>query len=525
MGIQVKYEHLFILLFIGITTFTIMDRFMKNYWSMGIDNEPFEGPASVKFFDICARVSGRLVLVTTNVLFFTQCKVCANAIMDYKPKWLVIDDINEIHNKIHIFVGKWLMGLPILIHVWSILFPWLFGINLTIMESRPKGLPFFNDGTVNLAYNDVYRLILMTILFLILFPYSVSKFGRIRSYTITTFIHIFAALMYTIDLLRMPSHPHAHVFNTPFVFMWMIDRLLGAYYYRTGDGIIKKKIKIDDEYMILFLKIPNYNRKIGDCYWLNIKNIGIELSHPFTTFHNYGKNEIPLIYEESCIKHKFYLERHENSRDEFHRNKTLSPSNKEKENNEWNIGILMKIHQKKKSNCMFSLGWTKYISTDKVDDGMDLNYYGPYRTSYSNLICDNLPPLILIGSGAGGAYIIDFYNYIVSNNIQLKNKVEIYYTSSSIALFQLITDIICKNPIENFIVNAHITSHDEEVKYNDIESHNVDMSIGRASFEEILKEASKNTEVYFCGSPFLQNKIHKICNKYKIELKKGHSFG
>ena len=143
----------------------------------------------------------------------------------------------------------------------------------------------------------------------------------------------------------------------------------------------------------------------------------------------------------------------------------LSLSIPEEENDEWNIGILMKIHQKKKSNCMFSLGWTKYISTEKIIEGMNLNYYGPYRTSYSDLIKENLPPLILIGSGAGGAYIMDFYNYIVSNDIKLENKVEIYYTSRSISLFQLVTDIICKKPIKNFIVNAHITSHNDEIKY------------------------------------------------------------
>jgi len=523
---QVKYEHLFWFLFLGITTFTIIDRFLWNLWSMGIDNETFKGPLSVEFFDICARVTGRLVLVTTNVLFLTQCKVCANILMENKSNWLVIGDINEIHNSIHNFVGKWFMGIPILIHVWSILLPFLFGINLTIMKTRPDGLPFFNNETINLAYNDVYRLILITILFIFLFPYSVSKFGRVRSYTITTFIHIFAALMFAIDLLRMPSHPHAHVFNTPFVFLWIVDKLMGMLYYRTGKGVIIKKLKIDEDYMVLFLKIPNYTRKIGDCYWLNMKNIGIELSHPFTTFHNYGTNQIPSINyeEESCDDHKFYLERNEESRDEFHRNKTLSVSIPETENDTWNIGIVMKIHQKIKSNCMLSLGWTKYISTEKVQEGMELNYYGPYRTDYSNLI-KNTNPLMLIGSGAGGAYIIDFYNYIVSKDIQLENKVEIYYTSRAIALFQLFTDIICKKDIKNWNVNAHITSHNDKVKYNDIESHNRDMSIGRASFEEILKDSSKDTEVYFCGSPFLQKKISIICNKLQIKLRKGHSFG
>ena len=140
---------------------------------------------------------------------------------------------------------------------------------------------------------------------------------------------------------------------------------------------------------------------------------------------------------------------------------------------------------------------------------------------------DELPPLILCSSGAGVSYILDFYNYIISNDIELKNRVDIYFTCRSISLFQFITDILCKKSINNFNVNAHITSKDDEVKYNpseeDIES-NRKMAIGRVSFDEIIKDCSKNTEVYFCGSPFLQQKISSFCNKYSIKLRKGHSF-
>ena len=528
--IKIQYQHFLWSIIILLTSFTILDRFVWNLWSMGIDNPAFKGTWTVVFFDICARVSGRLILVSTNVLFYTQCKVCANFLMDHHPKWLFIGDINQIHNSIHIWTGKWLMGLPILIHVWSIFLPFVFGINLVVMEERPEGLPFFHNNTVNLVYNDIYRLILMTILFCFLFPLSLSRFGKIRSYTITSFIHIFAALMFTIDLLRMPSHPHAHVFNTPVVFMWIIDKILGIYFYRNGDGIISKKIRLDKDYMILLLNIPNYTRKFGDCYWLNLKQLKTQLSHPFTTFNNYGKEMIHQMenYEElSNINHKFYLERNEDSKDEFQRQNTISVSS-EKINKKWNIGILMKVYQKKKSNCWISPGWTQYVSTENVQENDNLQYYGPYRSDYSNLNnIDELPPLILSSSGAGVSYILDFYNYIISNDIELKNRVDIYFTCRSISLFQFITDILCKKQIHNFHVNAHITSKDDEVKYNpsekDIESDRK-MAIGRVSFDEIIKDCSNNTEVYFCGSPFLQQKISKFCSKYSIKLRKGHSF-
>ena len=72
--IKIQYQHFLWSIIILLSSFTILDRFVWNLWSMGIDNPAFEGPFSVKFFDICARISGRLILVSTNVLFYTQCK-------------------------------------------------------------------------------------------------------------------------------------------------------------------------------------------------------------------------------------------------------------------------------------------------------------------------------------------------------------------------------------------------------------------------------------------------------------------
>ena len=101
--------------------------------------------------------------------------------------------------------------------------------------------------------------------------------------------------------------------------------------------------------------------------------------------------------------------------------------------------------------------------------------YGPYRSEYNNLSSANysnnsFPPLILIATGGGGSYLIDFYNFIIKHEIKLKNPVFILYSSSSIALFQFVTNMICQKHIENYRVDAHITSHDDIPYFSDNES-------------------------------------------------------
>lgn len=526
-----KYERLFWFSYITLTIYTIIDRFTFNLWPLGIDNDYFDGHWTIKIFDYCARITGRLTITSTNVLFMTQCHICANWLIDHKPTWLEIDDIREIHKSIHIKIGKYGIGIPILIHVWSILLPAVFGINLKIMSTRPimsngNQLPFSHNGVVNLTYNDVYRLVLMSVLFLIIFPYSLSKFARKYSYSMATWIHLLAAFMYTIDLLRMPSHPHAHIFNTPVVFLWIVDRLVGIYFYRAGTGKIINKIKIDDDYYILLVELPqNYIRKIGDCYWFKTIN-NIELGHPFTSFFDYDKKGYKHYTKdknESFLGHKFYVKRNENTRDEFVRHDTeQSISINVEKNNNYIIGIIMQVHDIKR---VFTkrVGWTKQMSENNK---ILLKYYGPYRTDYRDLMKHNLQPLILIGSGSGAGYIIDYYNYIKHSGIELKYKVIIYYTSRSIALMQLVSDIICHKKIENLEINIHLTSNNIIYDNQNLEGeqNDVDLYINRVEFENVLSNVIPETEVYFCGAPSLYRYIKKICNKNKLKMHNGHVF-
>lgn len=71
--------------------------------------------------------------------------------------------------------------------------------------------------------------------------------------------------------------------------------------------------------------------------------------------------------------------------------------------------------------------WTKRVANEDDRYLMSLRVWGPYRSEYRLLFdtIDNLPPLVLIGTGAGGSYIIDFYQLLLARNIQLQQPVQV----------------------------------------------------------------------------------------------------
>eukprot|EP01084_Bolivina_argentea_P173752 300981_1 len=118
--------------------------------------------------------------------------------------------------------------------------------------------------------------------------------------------------------------------------------------------------------------------------------------------------------------------------------------------------------------------------------------------------------------------MIDFYNYICSKNIILKQKIEYYFSTSSISMFQWFTNITCKKSIYNFRCNAHTTVKNKKIILPKIErKQSRDAFIGRMQFDELLINVSTYSHVFYCGSPILQNKIKKICKNLKLTFHAG----
>ena len=112
-----------------------------------------------------------------------------------------------------------------LLHVWSILFPALadgYSVEVKagtfeypLSERKPDGFKDISgpdEKRIMLQIDDVWRLVLMTVLLGILIPLS-YKWLKTK-YHVGIHLHNFIAVMYVIDIVRRHTHPYGGVDRT-----------------------------------------------------------------------------------------------------------------------------------------------------------------------------------------------------------------------------------------------------------------------------------------------------------------------
>ena len=200
--------------------------------------------------------------------------------------------IRDTHLKVHRLVGIFMVAIPTLIHVLIIFLPplvdksqltysppWMFNYSSQLGHLNwtkpwdPAAVTnwTFNDKCgVHLTSDELYRFFLMIGLFCFVFPLTRSKFLNKRSYSFAIALHLFAGVWYAIDNIRKITHGLAHFFNTPFLGLWILDRVLSVVYYRRSNGmLVSRKVIGAHEYVELRLKLNKYfQRGIGDVYYL-----------------------------------------------------------------------------------------------------------------------------------------------------------------------------------------------------------------------------------------------------------------
>eukprot|EP01084_Bolivina_argentea_P074877 135813_1 len=434
---RIDYETLQWIFIVFFTLIAVIDRFTVNLWPLWVDSPgpTIPGNFGVSCYTLISWISGRMMLVSSSYIFLFECWTFFNWLVEqkYVNKYIKIGDIHQANSKLHYYVGWIFIGIPVLLHVWSIVWAACFPMNDVFLYDtwmRPndpetgKSIPFF-DSTINLlslGINDVYRIVSTSISFFILIPYSIIYWFRNHNWSIAQWVHLLGAMIYTVDLIRMYSHPHCWFFNVPFIAWWMIDRLYGIFFYRRCIANIVRKIHLDKEYVILYVRIPeklHLLNSIGDVFYLNQLNCGWDRAHPFTVFQNRKKSN-KMIDENKHLQpnwggHKFSIyhnndedeeSRYIMSRDSTTKNKshsiiTRSRYNDEKDDSDfdWNVGIIMQIFPDH-PDCYNRKTWTKSIYSLDLRYLASLRCFGPYRSEYRILKKNPSTPLVLISTGA-----------------------------------------------------------------------------------------------------------------------------
>eukprot|EP00484_Ammonia_sp_Unknown_P014107 CAMPEP_0197080046 /NCGR_PEP_ID=MMETSP1384-20130603/213929_1 /TAXON_ID=29189 /ORGANISM="Ammonia sp." /LENGTH=1020 /DNA_ID=CAMNT_0042518927 /DNA_START=57 /DNA_END=3121 /DNA_ORIENTATION=- len=184
-----------------------------------------------------------------------------------KPKWLIVDDIMLENKRLHYHIGWLCVALPLLVHAWLVFLP-LFkaGNSLTmhhqwmrpIDEQTGFYLDNYHEHHINIAYNDLYALLVVTLCFMLFFPLSMSAKLREKRYTLAVYLHLIAAALYGVELIRTPFTIHCWFFCAPIMALYVMDRMYGMFWYRvTSEAKLICKYSIDSDYVVLFLHVPH----------------------------------------------------------------------------------------------------------------------------------------------------------------------------------------------------------------------------------------------------------------------------
>ena len=480
---RLQYYVIFWTAFWLVSIWAMLDRFLWNLYPMtinfpplltslpskGVPPETISG--AILFFDGFGRATGRLIVTVFAALFWTQVKTTENFLMEHCPKWIELGDLRTIHNRIHYVLGVFFMAIPLVIHCLLIFLPGIMGVPLRLGGPGSPGAkvsPFVWANTANaiptaemfITHDNVYRAILIVLLFCILFPFSMSNWGRKRYFSATQFLHLLCVAAFSIDMLR--KAPHTQVFSSPVIAYYIIDRIVGYWFYRTGEAQVIHKELLDEDYMVLFLYVSRQKRRryVGSTYYLQMKGFEgmLDIAHPYVSFQNHSKE--PLLPEwtdrdSASAAHKFYIDRSTQKRS-FQKRQSRIVSQADAEDladdstiaaetedvvffSNWNTAIVMQIHRWNSDRS-----FTARVS--EMEQGEKIKFWGPYLTEYAEMTPDglrHLPPIVAIGSGAGVGPLLDFYLKITANNIALENPVVFYFTTASVGLFQFFSDLTC----------------------------------------------------------------------------------
>ena len=535
---SISYEALVWIVFLVLTTLCVVDHFVlqgdavlkrggklpKRIWGTNLGET---------ITNVVWAVTARLIITSQNLMFYTMLWCFPNFIAETCPGWLTVEGIREVHVRIHRLAGIFLIAIPSLAHVLVIFVPPL--IDGTALKyyppsnfnysSSPGHLNWskiwdpaavqgwtFNDHTgVHLTSDEIYRFVLMIVLFCLLFPLSRSNYLNHRSYSLAMTLHAFAGIWYAIDNIRKITHGLAHVFNLPILIIWCVDRILSIFLYRYHRGhIVRKEVLGNNEYVVLYVKLAkNVKIAVGDVYYLHHQvrdNTGIlpQRSHPFTTFGNLSQDST------------------------------------------WDIGFVMSIIDDDKQLC---LPWTNWLA--EVEKTSPLHVWGPYRSSvaklYHQLVRESEDMgrpshYLLFATGSGCGYLLDILSFLAhtapsqrSTPSRKQIAIDIFYSVRSKAFYNFF-----RKPIEELLKkiknkNAatvtfqfHVSSSREELNEADespaAETH-TRLINGRMDFEKILKSAHKKSRCYFVGRPAIAQQLEKICKGKGIKLTKDYTNG
>ena len=316
---RVTYHALFWALSIFCLFVTVGDRL----WTTATDGDllldrgsrKFIPPSDSKLGDWLTNwfwiITARTLIVSLNMSFVTVMWMIPN-FLDEALSSFIDSDVRHSHLQIHKFAGIWLNGFVVVIHTALIFLPTI--IDGTPMKLMTNGFNFddwwdpcvrkfksyITDTEIYFTVDEIFRLVLSVLCFVIMMPLSRADWMLYKSYSVAMAIHGFAGFAFMWDMLRKNSHPLCWRFNLPFIILYCIDRLFSMFIYRVNTFKVQKVERVSDSCFVLYgwvPKLPYRGQGCGDNYWLlhriPKKSRGdpmFQRAHPYTSFQNWDES-------------------------------------------------------------------------------------------------------------------------------------------------------------------------------------------------------------------------------------------
>jgi hypothetical protein len=294
------------------------------------------GPTSVKVFDALSRISGRIIITSTSILFLTMCHSLFNILATSPyPTFLqpymsmrlppILYNYKNDNTYVHSIAGT-VTAVCTVIHVWSLFLPSMFdgdfknvlvhpgdvgeSVPLPLQVSLGTSQISTENNEARWGYDDIWRLVWMSLMFVLLFPLSRSvRFVLYKYWNFAMWLHVAVGLGYFFDSFRRRSHPHVWIYNVPFVAMYLIDRIMQITCYLYEAGTSAKIYMLDEQYAVITWSSSHcHEESVCDIFRLNsVGSRWFEWFHPFTTATNRAETlEIPSHADDiEWVGHKF----------------------------------------------------------------------------------------------------------------------------------------------------------------------------------------------------------------------------
>ncbi|KAL5272253.1 hypothetical protein ACHWQZ_G000467 [Mnemiopsis leidyi] len=535
----ISYEAIVWTIHIFICVVACLDRFYWNIWpretynigkgSAGTDRIALlDGPWSVKFFDIIARVSGRFSILAMNLMFFVRLKTLESWLATSWISRTLIDcrKIVRANLRLHIWNGV-LFCVLLLLHVWSILLPCLFHrygaqvipgyFEYPLSERTPPG---FKDADsenkmMSLQVDDVFRMVEMTAILGVVIP--LSNYWFRRRYHIAIHMHRIAAVIVFTDIVRRHSHPHSIILNSPVFFLWLAEKVLIRNQTELSEF---HRIKLGSDYMAIFWKSSApLSRSVGPNFFLRLRESSLpEPAHEFTSFQNRLSTQVPEI-----------------------------PGH-------WTTGVVMRVYHNRRKPPLSKTDNTSHTGRlfSCKTDSSTLEIRGPLPgemsglikqamyparvTWFSNTVLNISPtevmagegPVVLIGTGSGVNFLIDALQHPRPPHRQLV----VMWSTRDTSLFNWVSDFFSQivSPRETnlrIVLSNTDKSNVDRVRYppgvsavtvGSGLSHIITFVPGRINFGA---EIPKRSHVFFQGSSKVGRVIREACRVNNSLFHKG----